>query len=132
MIITKEQLDNLTEQAKSNTRLRQAMDLRNSPDDQSQRMLNALEPETVIPIHKHKDSSETCVCIRGHFAEFFYDEVGELTETIDMIPGGTVLNIERGQWHNLRCLESGTILLEVKDGAYRPLDEDEFLDLKQI
>ena len=125
MIITKDILDNLTEQAKKNPRMRQSLDLRNSADDQSQRMLNALEPGTVMPIHRHKRSSETCICIRGHFEEYFYDENGNLTDTIDMVPGGAVLNIEAGQWHSLKCLESGTILLEAKDGAYRPLDEDE-------
>ena len=125
MIITKEILDNLSEQAKANPRLRQAMDLRNSPEDGSQRMLNALEPGTVMPIHRHKGSSETCVCVRGHFEEYFYDTEGRLTETVDMRPGGVVLNIEKGQWHSLRCLESGTILLEAKDGAYHPLEEDE-------
>ena len=127
MIITKDILDNLTEQAKKNPRLRQSLDLRNSADDQSQRMLNALEPGTVMPIHRHKDTSETCVCIRGHFEEYFYDEEGRLTETIDMVPGGVVLNIEKWQWHSLRCLESGTVLLEAKDGAYRPLLDDEVL-----
>lgn len=125
MIITKEILDNLSEQAKANPRLRQAMDLRNSPEDGSQRMLNALEPGTVMPIHRHKGSSETCVCVRGHFEEYFYDSEGRLTETVDMRPGGTALNIEKGQWHSLKCLESGTILLEAKDGAYHPLEEDE-------
>ena len=101
------------------------LDMRNSVDDQSQRMLNALEPGTVMPIHRHKGSSETCICIRGHFEEYFYDEKGNLTDTIDMVPGGIVLNIEKGQWHSLKCLESGTILLEAKDGAYHPLDKDE-------
>lgn len=125
MVIDKTILDNLTEQAKANPRLRQAMDLRNSPEDGSQRMLNALEPGTVLPIHRHHGSSETCVCIRGHFEEYFYDTEGRLTETVDMVPGGVVLNIEKGQWHSLRCLESGTILLEAKDGTYHPLDEDE-------
>ena len=125
MIIDSKILDNLTEQAKTNPRLRQAMDLRNSPEDLSQRMLNALEPGTLMPIHRHKGSSETCVCIRGHFEEYFYDELGNLTETIDMYPGGPILNIEVGQWHSLKCLESGTILLEAKDGAYRLLTEDE-------
>ena len=126
MVITKEMLDELTEKAKASPRLRANLDLRNSPDDLSQRMLNALEPGTVMPIHRHKDTSETCVCIRGHFEEYFFDSEGRLTETVDMRPGGTVLNIEKGQWHSLRCLESGTILVEAKDGAYRPLDEDEF------
>ena len=125
MVITKEMLDELTEKAKASPRLRANLDLRNSPDDLSQRMLNALEPGTVMPIHRHKDTSETCVCIRGHFEEYFFDSEGRLTETVDMRPGGTVLNIEKGQWHSLRCLESGTILVEAKDGAYRPLDEDE-------
>lgn len=131
MIIDEKVLDELTAQAKANPRLRQSLDLRNSPEDNSQRMLNALEPGTVMPIHRHKGSSETCVCIRGHFEEYFYDENGVLTDTIDMLPGGTVLNIENGQWHSLRCLESGTVLLESKDGAYRPLDEDEILNLEQ-
>lgn len=125
MIIDKKKLDELTEQAKNNPRLRCNLDMRNSPDDQSQRMLNALEPGTVLPIHRHKGSSETVACIRGHFEEYLYDEQGNLTDTIDMVPGGVVLNIDKGQWHSLKCLESGTVLFEAKDGAYRPLDEDE-------
>lgn len=130
MIITDKILDELSDKAKASPRLRLGMDLRNTPEDQSQRMLNALEPGTVMPIHRHKSTSETRVCLRGHFEEFFYDENGSLTDTIDMVPGGTVLNIEAGQWHSLKCLESGTVLLEAKDGAYRPLEEDEIMNLK--
>lgn len=125
MIITKEILDELTGQAKASERQRANLDLRNSADDQSQRMLNALEPGTLMPIHRHKCSSETCLCIRGHFEEYFYDEDGNLTETIDMMPDGIVLNIEKGRWHSLKCLESGTVLFEAKDGPYHPLEEDE-------
>ena len=125
MIVDQSILDDLTAQAKANPRLRMAYDLRNSPADGSQRMLNAIEPGTVMPIHRHLGSSETNICIRGHFEEYFYDENGNLTETIDMVPGGAVLNIEKGQWHSLKCLESGTVLFEAKDGAYRPLGEDE-------
>lgn len=125
MIITKEILDELTAQAKISPRLRCNLDLRNTAEDLSQRMLNALEPGTIMPMHRHKETSETCICIRGHFEEYFYDENGNLTDTIDMVPGGLILNIEKEQWHSLKCLESGTILLEAKDGAYRPLDEDE-------
>lgn len=125
MVITKDLLDELSAQAKASERLRCNLDLRNSPEDLSQRMLNALEPGTDMPIHRHLGSSETCVCIRGHFEEYFYDDNGNLIETIDMVPGGVVLNIEKGQWHSLRCLESGTILLEAKDGAYAPLAPDE-------
>ena len=129
MKITKEILDSLTEQAKASPRLRMNMDLRNSAEDKSQRMLNALEPGTVLPIHRHRSTTETVVCIRGHFEEYYYDEKGNLTETIDMVPGGIVLNIEAGQWHNLKCFESGTVLLEVKDGAYEPIGPEDILNV---
>ena len=129
MIIDSKILDELSAQAKANPRLRQSMDLRNSPDDLSQRMLNAIEPGSPMPIHRHKGSSETCVCVRGHFVEYFYDANGNLTYNIDMVPGGAVLNIEKGQWHSLKCLESGTILLEAKDGPYQPLGEDEIMSV---
>ena len=125
MIITQEILNELTAKAKASERLRANLDLRNSSNDLSQRMLNALEPGTVMPIHRHKNSSETCVCIRGHFEDYFYDSEGRLTDTIDMVPGGVVLNIEAGQWHSLTCVESGTVLFEAKDGPYHPLEEDE-------
>lgn len=130
MIITKEIFDELSAKAKATERLRVNLDLRNSPEDKSQRMLNALEPGTLMPIHRHNDTSETFVCVRGHFEEYFYDLEGNLTDTIDMVPGGVVLNIKAGQWHSLKCLESGTVLLEAKDGAYRPLEEDEIMNLK--
>lgn len=130
MVIDKKILDELTAEAKASPRLRKNMDLRNSADDQSQRMLNALEPGTVLPMHRHLASSETCICIRGHFEEYLYDDKGNLTDTIDMVPGGIVLNIEKGQWHSLKCLESGTILFEAKDGAYRPLQDDEILSVQ--
>ena len=155
MIIDKKILDELTEEAKKSPRLRMNYDLRTSPDVQSQRMLNALEPGTVLPIHRHKETSETVVCIRGHFEEYLYSENANvndndncsrvqevqevqgvqefknpngrlvLTEVVDMVPGGVVLNIPAGQWHSLKCFESGTVLLEAKDGAFRPLDDDE-------
>ena len=127
MVITNEILDELSVRARESERLRVNLDLRNCADDQSQRMLNALEPGTVMPIHRHKGSSETCICVRGHFEEYFYDSEGRLTETVDMVPGGVVLNIEKGQWHSLKCLETGTVLFEAKDGPYRPLEEDEIL-----
>lgn len=128
MIINQQILVNLTTQAKDSPRLRMNLDLRNSPADGSQRMLNAIEPGTVMPIHRHCSSSETVVCIRGHFEEFFYDEHGRLTEIIDMVPGGNVLNIEKGQWHSLKSLESGTVWLEAKDGGYKPQAPDDIMN----
>ena len=125
MIIDQQILDSLTAQPQASPRLRMNLDLRNSPEDQSQRMLNAIEPGTVMPIHRHRTSSETVLCLRGHFEEYFYDERGNLTDTIDMRPCGLMLNIPIGQWHSLKSLESGTVLFECKDGKYEPLREED-------
>ena len=128
--ITQGLLDSLTEQAKSSPRLRMNLDLRNSDSDNSQRMLNAIEPGSVVPIHRHQKSSETVVCLRGRVVEEYYDELERTcTEAIELSPNGPVvaLNIPAGQWHTLRALESGSVILEVKDGAYEPLSDVDIL-----
>lgn len=127
MIIDRHILDALTARAQVSPRLRMNLDLRNSTEDQSQRMLNAIEPGTRMPVHRHRTTSETVVCLRGHFEEYFYDEFGVLTDVVDMRPGGTLLNIPAGRWHSLRSLESGTVLLECKDGAWTPLEQEDIL-----
>lgn len=76
-----------------------------------------------MPIHRHRSSSETVVCVRG----YLYDDLGTLVETVDMVPGGNVLNVPAGQWHSLRSLESGTVLLECKDGRWEPLGEGDVM-----
>jgi cupin fold WbuC family metalloprotein len=132
MIINKTILNKLTEQAKASPRLRMNMDLRNSSEDQSQRMLNALEPGTPVPIHRHRKSSETIVCLRGRLVEEFYDELERTcTEAIELSPNGPVvaLNIPLGQWHTVRVLESGTVIMEVKDGAYEPAGPEDILQM---
>ena len=129
MVINKGIIGNITAQAKASPRLRMNLDLRNSSEDGSQRMLNAIEPGKVMPIHRHRKSSETVVCIRGHFEEYFYDEAGNLTDTFDMLPGGLIVNVPIGQWHSLKSLESGTVLFECKDGAYAPLGIEDLLQL---
>ena len=127
MVITKEILDELTEKAKANPRLRCNLDMRNSADDQSQRMLNALEPGTVMPIHRHHASSETVVILRGEIRWIFYDDNGVETERVVFDADGwpRMLNVEKDRWHSLECLESGSVLYESKDGPYHPLEEDE-------
>ena len=127
MIIDRHILDALTARAQVSPRLRMNLDLRNSTKDQSQRMLNAIEPGTRMPVHRHRTTSETVVCLRGHFEEYFYDEFGVLTDVVNMRPGGTLLNIPAGRWHSLRSLESGTVLLECKDGAWTPLEQEDVL-----
>jgi len=106
------------------------MDLRNSPEDKSQRMLNALEPGTPLPIHRHMKSSETVVCLRGHLREVFYNDLREVTDVIDLRPGGecVALNIPIGQWHSVDVLESGTVILECKDGAYEPIGPEDVME----
>ncbi len=128
MIITKEKLDELTELAKNAPRLRMAMDLRNMPEDQSQRMLNALEPGTVMPIHRHHTSSETVVILRGKIRWMFYDDNGVESESVLLDANSDVrcVNVEKDRWHSLECLES-SVLLETKDGPYHPLVDDEIM-----
>ena len=126
MKITQALLDKLTEQAKRSPRLRMNYDLRDSEEDTSQRMLNAIEPGSLLPIHRHQKSSETVVCLRGRLVEEIYDELERIcTERIELSPNGPVvaLNIPAGQWHTARALESGTVIMEVKDGKYEPLSE---------
>lgn len=123
-------LDRLTEQAKALPRLRMNYDLRDSADDKSQRMLNAIEPGSPMPIHRHQKTSETVVCLRGRLVWEFYDELERIcTETIELSPNGPVvaLNVPQGQWHTVKALESGSVILECKDGPYEPQSDVDVL-----
>ena len=134
-------LDKLTAQAKESPRLRMNLDLRNSDADSSQRMLNAIEPGSVVPIHRHQKTSETVVVLRGRVVEEYYDEAGVLVESFVLgdchvadaprndVPMAYALNIPAGQWHTLRALESGTVILEMKDGAYEPISPADILSM---
>ncbi len=130
MIISQALLDDLTAQAKASPRLRISYDLRNSSEDGSQRMLNAIEPGSPLPVHRHRHSSETVVCLRGRLQEVFYNDAGEETEAIELAPDSDciALNIPLGQWHTVRVLESGTVILECKDGKYEPLGPEDILN----
>ena len=130
MKITQAILDDLTSKAKESPRLRMNLDLRDSESDGSQRMLNAIEPGSPLPIHRHRNTSETVVCLRGRLVEEFYDDLERTcTEAIELSPNGPVvaLNIPAGQWHTVRVLESGTVILEMKNGAYEPLSDVDIL-----
>lgn len=132
MKITQALLDKLTEEAKASPRLRMNYDLRNSADDQSQRMLNAIEPGSPLPIHRHKKTSETVVCLRGRLVEEYYDELERIcTERIELSPNGPVvaLNIPAGQWHTVKALESGTVILEMKEGKYEPIGPEDIMEV---
>ena len=129
MLLNINLLDQLSAQAKASPRLRMNFDLRNSPDDQSQRMLNALEPGTVMPIHRHRNSSEAVVVLRGKVKWLYYNDKGEITDTYIVAPGSDLVGlcVPKGQWHSLECLETGTVILETKDGPWEALGEDDLL-----
>lgn len=148
MNIDKQLLDNLLAEAAESPRLRMNLDLRTSESDDSQRMLNALLPGTVLPIHRHSKTTETLVVLRGRMEEIFYEEgaVSEwkgdshcmdlcrrrvLRETSRVLleAGGDVqgLSIPVGQWHTVNVLEP-TVILECKDGRYEPLAKEDMVE----
>ena len=116
------------------------MDLRNSAEDTSQRMLNAIEPGSVVPVHRHQKTSETVVVLRGRVVEEYYSSEGVVEASYELAAGGDArsesgmtevacaLNIPAGQWHTLRALESGTVILEMKDGAYEPIGAEDVME----
>ena len=130
MKITQALLDDLTAKAKVSPRLLMNLDLRDTDEDTSQRMLNAIEPGSPLPIHRHQNTSETVVCLRGRLVEVYYDELERIcTDRIELSPNGPVvaLNIPAGQWHTVQALESGTVILEMKNGKYEPLSDVDVL-----
>ena len=131
-------LGELTQRAKESPRLRMNLDLRNSEADTSQRRLNAIEPGTVLPIHRHRTTSEVVVMLRGRAVQYLYDEQGRETDAVllaagaldgDGVPGAVPgMTISKGQWHKLVALESGTVIFEAKDGPYEPIGEEDILE----
>ena len=133
-------LDDLLAKASESLRLRQNYDLRTSEADTSQRMLNALQPNTEVPIHRHEDTSETVICLTGRLEEIIYEEVIDYTseqtsQTEDVLQkrsfkeiaryllcpteGQYGIQIPAGAWHTIQVLEP-SIIFEAKDGAFKP------------
>ena len=131
MRIDNELLESLTKKAETNERLRMNLDMRTSPEDTSQRMLNAIEPGSILPIHRHRFTTETVVMGKGSLKETFYNDKGEVTDIILMQAGGEcpMIQIPAGQWHTAEALEPGTVIFEAKDGAYVPLSQDDILEV---
>lgn len=131
MKIDRTLLDSVSAEAKDSTRLRMAFDMRTSTADNSQRMLNAIEPETELPIHRHRNSSESCIVLRGCAEEIFYDDEGNITERVKMQPSTDCVgvNIEIGRWHKIVSLEPDTVIFEAKDGAYEPVSPEDILSI---
>lgn len=129
MLFTESLLNQLADKAKESERLRMNLDLRNSDKDNSQRMLNALEPGTELPVHRHRNSSESVVVLRGKIEQQIFDDKGNLFEKIILMPlsENIGMNVPAGVWHKTVALESGTVIFEAKDGNYQPLSEEDIL-----
>ena len=133
MILDQIILDTLSQQAKESPRLRQAFDLRTTPNDSSQRILNAVEPGAILPIHRHRGSTETIVCLRGKVVQHYYDDNGNKTASYELAPNSAQvgMSVPVGQWHALESLEEGSVIFECKDGAYQPLSAEDILEVAQ-
>ena len=128
-LIDEQLLDSVTAQAKESVRLRMNYNFHDRLDAPAQRLLNALEPETVLPIHHHTETAETYVLLRGRMKVLYFDDKKNLVEECELNPkkGRYGVHIPKGQWHTIEVLESGTVLFEVKDGPYRPLEPGDVL-----
>ena len=121
--------DSIQEQAEDSPRRRMNYDLRTSAEDSSQRMINVLMSDTVIPIHRHTDTSETVVICRGAIREEFYDDQGHKTAEFILRAGGDcpAIQVTKGVFHTSVCLEDGSVIFEAKDGAYKPISPEDVL-----
>lgn len=135
-LINEELFSKLFQQAETGERKRQFFDLRNSPNDTSQRMLNYLMVGTEVPIHRHEDTAETVICIKGKLDEIFYEEVKDCSSQslldgegkkfkevarYHLCPqeGCYGIQIPKGVWHTVEVLEP-CVVFEAKDGQYVP------------
>ena len=122
-------LEELLAKAAASPRMRMSHDLRTSPEDQSQRILNALIPGTILPIHRHRASAETVILLKGRMDEVLYNENKEEIDRIRMNKetGCYGAQIPQGAWHSVEVHEP-SVIVEVKDGAYQPLTLEDVLD----
>ena len=129
MLINKKLLDEVTERVKASERLRMNYNLHDSLEAKAQRLLNALEPGTLLPVHRHRHTAETYIVLRGAIKVLFYNDERVLTEEFMVKPleGNYGTHIPAGQWHTLEVLESGTVIFEVKDGPYTPLKPEDIM-----
>ena len=129
MIIDQEFLDKLSVEAGQSPRKRVHYDLRDTAEEGSMRMLNAVEPGTVIPIHRHLETSEEVIILRGEVEEVFYNPQGEETERFHLIAGGdaVAIHVPIGQYHTCRSLQPGSVIMEFKNGRYDPQTTDDLL-----
>ena len=133
MLIDKQLLDEVSARAKASERLRMNYNLHEAMDSKAQRLFNALEPGTILPIHRHQHTSETYILVRGRIDVMFYNDEGVEVERFALNPhdGNYGVHIPQGQWHTLEVLESDTVIFEVKDGPYAPLGPEDMMIINE-
>ncbi len=129
ILIDNELLDSISLKAKDNVRLRMNFNLHQSLQEPVQRMLNALEPGTVLPVHRHQNTDETYLMLRGSLNLKLYDANRTLLDTIELNPakGKYGVSVPAGQWHTLEILEENTVLFELIEGPYIPFQPEDIL-----
>lgn len=132
MEINKQLIQKLFNQALTNPRLRQNFDLRTSAEDGGQRMLNALMPGTVVPVHRHPMSNENVICLCGKLVEVFFNAEGQEIERIHLDPslGKFGCVVPAGAWHAVEVLEP-SVIYEAKDGQYGKDGSETFEEYKE-
>lgn len=130
MILDKTLLDNITSKARNSERLRMNYNLHDSLDAKAQRLFNALEPGTHLPIHRHKHTAETYILLKGRIDVLFYNDHGVVVERYELNPKREIygVHIPKGQWHTIEVHES-SVIFEVKDGPYMPIDPSDILNV---
>lgn len=126
MILDDKLLDKISEKAKASERLRMNYNLHETLEAKAQRLFNALEPGTKLPIHRHQKTDETYILLRGKIDVIFFDEDGRVVETDHLNPasGKYGVHIPKGTWHTIEVLES-SVIFEVKDGPYCPISPED-------
>ena len=129
MIIDKALLDKVSEQAKVSPRLRMNYNFHQSLEDKCHRMLNAVEPGSDIPIHRHPDKDESFVVLRGKVRSTTYKDDGTVIESVVLSQENGLygVDIPKGVWHKLESLEPGSVVFECKEGPFVPHDAEGIL-----
>lgn len=133
MLLDKKIIDEVSERAKASERLRMNYNLHEAAESKAQRLFNALEPGTLLPIHRHQHTAETYILIRGSIDVMFYNDQGVEVErfALNHMEGNYGVHIPKGQWHTLEVLESDTVIFEVKDGPYAPLGPEDMMIINE-
>lgn len=129
MVIDRQLLDTVSEQAKASPRLRMNYNFHHSLEDKCHRFLNAVEPGTKVEIHRHPTKDESFVLLRGRVKVTTYNDDGTVIESIVLCPeeGLYGVDIPKGVWHKLESIESGSVVFECKEGPFVPHEEEGIL-----